>query len=170
MSRPVSGQRLVVEPADWTVVEVLWQLYCHDLSEFRYRGMRPGADGRFGPGRLPAYVAEPDRTGYLAWRDGLPVGFALIRGVDGGPTVLGELFVIRGARRDGVGRELAEQVIARRPGTWEIAFQEENPPAARFWRSVADACFGASWHEERRPIPGKPDLSPDVWLCGLTVP
>ena len=75
-------------------------------------------------------------------------------------------FVVRAARRSGLGRALALETIAHHPGPWEIAFQDENPPAARFWRGLADAAFPGGWREERRPVPGKPDLPPDVWIIG----
>ena len=53
------------------------------------------------------------------------------------------------------------------PGPWEIAFQEENVRAARFWRRLgAEVLAGAA--EELRPVPDKPYIPPDVWLTGST--
>ena len=46
----------------------------------------------------------------------------------------------------------------------EIAFQEENHVAARFWRSVADECFGPDWVEEIEAVPDKPHVPPDHWI------
>ena len=57
----------------------LWQLYQHDLSEFRHSA--PGPDGTFHPRRLPAYVERADRVAYLARLGDVPCGFALVRGV-----------------------------------------------------------------------------------------
>ena len=48
-------------PDAWPVVERLWQLYQHDLSEFRHSS--PGPDGLFQARRLPAYVEGDDRSG-----------------------------------------------------------------------------------------------------------
>jgi predicted acetyltransferase len=56
------------------------------------------------------------------------------------------------------------ELFALHPGEWDIAFQESNAAAGRFWRGVASAVAADSWHEERRPVPGKPDVPPDVWL------
>ncbi|HWG63146.1 MAG TPA: hypothetical protein VG253_15715, partial [Streptosporangiaceae bacterium] len=53
----------VVTPAQGTVVERLWQLYVHDLSEFR--GSMPGSDGLYQRTRLHAHMNDPDRHGYL---------------------------------------------------------------------------------------------------------
>jgi predicted acetyltransferase len=80
---------------------------------------------------------------------------------------MSEFFVVRGARRQGLGRAAAAELFALYPGRWEIPFQEENAAAARFWRRVA-AEVGESVSEERRPVPGKPHIPPDVWLI-LTV-
>jgi predicted acetyltransferase len=144
------------------VVERLWQLYIHDLSEFR--GSMPDGAGLYRPGRLPTYFDDPDRRGYLIYRGSALAGFALIRGLSAEPRVMGEFFVVRAARRHGVGYAAALQLLGLHPGRWEIAFQEANPGAARFWRRVATQVAGAAWGEERRPVAGKPEIPPDTWL------
>jgi predicted acetyltransferase len=77
---------------------------------------------------------------------------------------MGEFFVVRAARRGGVGHAAALEAIRRHPGRWEIAFQEENPKAARFWRRVATEVVGDAWTTEARPVPDKPHIPPDTWL------
>lgn len=147
------------------VASRLWQLYRHDLSEFR--GTMPGADGLFSPGRLPDFLDGAGRCSYLIRSGPAPAGFALVRGLAGGPAVMGEFFVVRAARRQRVGYSAAMRVLSLHPGPWEIAFQEENPGAARFWRRVAAdvaAMSGTAVREERRPVPGKPGIPPDTWL------
>jgi predicted acetyltransferase len=141
--------------------EQLWQLYQHDLSQFR--GTRPDHSGRFPEGRFPLFFTEPDRCGHLIRTGPAPVGFALVRGLIDGPAVMGEFFVVRAVRRRGVGLAAARAVVAEHPGPWEIPFQEENPGAARFWREVATDLAGDAWHEERRPVPHRPHES-DTWL------
>jgi predicted acetyltransferase len=91
-------------------------------------------------------------------------GFALVSGLSGQQRVMGEFFVVRVARRQRVGHAAAVQVLRRLADRWGIAFQEDNPGAARFWRRVVTDVVGAVWEEERRPIPGKPDIAPDTWL------
>lgn len=71
---------------------------------------------------------------------------------------------LRHYRRSGLGRRTALEVLRGRPGRWEIAFQGENPAAARFWRQIAAEVAGGDWTEQRRPVPDKPHLPPDVWL------
>jgi|KBSSwiStaDraftv2_1062776.scaffolds.fasta_scaffold107435_2 predicted acetyltransferase len=153
--RPVADHEL-------PVLERLWQLYKHDLSEFR--DSHPDAQGLFKPGHMPFYFGDPNRRAYFIDADTGPVGFALVSGVTDEPRGMGEFFVARSVRRRGVGRDAAIEVLRRHPGRWEIAFQEENPGAARFWRGIATELAGDAYQEERRPVPGKPHIPPDVWL------
>jgi predicted acetyltransferase len=147
---------------DRPALDRLWQLYAHDLSEFR--GSMPDDQGRYNLGRLPLYLDDPDRSAYLIYREPAVAGFALIRGLSNEPRVIGEFFVVRAARRHGVGHDAALQLFGLHPRRWEIVFQEKNPGAARFWRTVATDAGGEHWTEEVRPIPNKPDSTPDVWL------
>jgi predicted acetyltransferase/8-oxo-dGTP pyrophosphatase MutT (NUDIX family) len=153
-----------VAAEEWPVVERLWQLYQHDLSEFRHSS--PGADGRFGAGQLPAYASADDRIAYLARLGDLPCGFALVRlGVRRDRRTMGEFFVTRSSRGSGVAAELARMVLSSHPGEWVIPFQNENPRAAAFWRRTAgDQLDDVS--ERTLSVPGKPHLPPDVWLTG----
>ncbi len=161
---PVSLHRMTED--DRSTVDRLWQLYAHDLSEFR--GTLPDAAGLFRWTRVPTYFDDPDRCGYLVLWGRQPAGFVLMRGLKDDCHVLGEFFVVRAVRRRGVGRDVALELLRLHPGTWEIAFQEENPAAAKFWRRIATEVAGDKWTEERRPVPGKPQIPPDVWLT-LTV-
>jgi predicted acetyltransferase len=144
------------------VLTHLWQLYRHDLSEFW--GTMPAEDGTFPLGRLPRYLDDPDRRAYLLLDASTPVGFVCVRGLAGECRVMGDFFVVRAMRRRGVGRKAALAAFRAHPGRWEIPFQDDNTGAARFWRQVATTVAGDAWQEERRPVPGRPDLPPDVWI------
>lgn len=145
------------------MLERLWQLYRHDLSELR--GSLPESDGSFPPRRLALFLDEhPDRRAYLIRRDGRPLGFALISGVEATPLTMVEFFVVRAVRRQGVAREAVRRLFELHPGSWAIAFQDANVGAARLWRGLAEEHASGHWREERRPVPGKPELPPDVWL------
>ena len=148
--------------ADRRTVERLWLMFRHDMSEFD--GLLPHSDGTFRDARLRAAFSDVDWAPYLVVRGGRPAGFAFVRGLAGTTRVLNSFFVVRGARRSGIGLHSVRDVVARHPGSWEIAFQDANVSAVRFWRRVATEIAGEAWAEERRPVPGRPELPPDVWI------
>ncbi|KOU70930.1 acetyltransferase [Streptomyces sp. MMG1533] len=150
-------------PADRPAVERLWLLFRHDLSEFG--GQLPNPDGTFRSERLEAaFSGDVGWAPYLFGLGERPVGFAFVRGLGGPTRVLNSFFVVRGVRRGGVGLRAVREVVARHPGEWEVAFQDANAGAVRFWRRVAVELAGDGWKEERRPVPDRPDLAPDVWV------
>jgi predicted acetyltransferase len=56
---------------------------------------------------------------------------------------MGEFFVARHYRREGVGRAAALAAFRAHPGRWELAVARRNTPARAFWRGVAaEAAFG----------------------------
>ncbi|QKV70896.1 GNAT family N-acetyltransferase [Streptomyces harbinensis] len=147
---------------DFPVVERLWLMFRHDLSGFR--GELPAPDGTFRADRLHAAFRDPGRAAYLTLSGDRPAGFVFVRALDTPVRVLNAFFVVRGARRAGVGTAAVREVVARHPGRWEIPFQEANRTGARFWRRVAGELAGPEWTEERRPVPGRPDVPPDHWI------
>ena len=162
----MTSLRAVATDHDRLVLGRLWQLYAHDLSELR--GALPDAEGLFRAGRLPTYLTDADRACHLVVHQDAVAGFGLVRGLASGPRVLGEFFVVRAVRRAGVGAAAARLLLQAYPGRWEVAFQEANAGAARFWRRVATDVAGEGWHEEARSVPDKPEVPPDTWLT-LTV-
>jgi predicted acetyltransferase len=159
-------QRLSAD--DQLLVENLWQCYQHDLSEFR--GSLPGPDGRYKNTRVTTYLSSAERSTHLIEVDGSPAGFVMIRENDETSRVLGEFFVVRPLRRKGLGRTVATDMISSHPGRWEIAFQEANQRAARFWTDIASRLVGSAWTVTPRPVPEKPHLPPDLWLTFDTGP
>jgi predicted acetyltransferase len=155
---------------EWELVAWLWQAYRSDMAPI-VRGL-PYADGRYSHGPLDTYPAA-DRTGYVAWQPhpntgtDAPVGFALVSGLDGPRRHMDAFWTAPVARRGGVGMRLASYVVAQHPGPWTIAFQADNEAARGFWRRLATEQLGPegeAWTEERRPVPGKPDVPPDHWI------
>jgi predicted acetyltransferase/ADP-ribose pyrophosphatase YjhB (NUDIX family) len=151
------------DPDDWPLVERLWQLYQHDLSEFRHSA--PDPEGRFLAGRLGTYAERDGRIAHVARLGEVPCGFALVR-LGREQSLMGEFFVIRSARARGTAAAFARAVIARHPGPWAIPFQNENPRAAAFWRRLAGDVL-EDVTEKTIAIPGKQHLPPDVWLAGV---
>lgn len=149
--------------ADRPVVERLWLMFRHDMSEFG--GQLPNPDGTFRAERLAAAFEDPDWAGYVfTGPQDRPIGFAVVRSLGAPVRVLNSFFVVRSMRRAGVGLEAVRAIVAEHPGPWEVAFQDANTAAVHFWRRVAADLAGSDWTEERRAIPGKPALPPDVWI------
>jgi predicted acetyltransferase len=151
-----------VVTADRLLMERLWLMFRHDMSD--YTRALPNEDGMFRSERLASAFGDPDWAGYLiTWQD-RPAGFALVRGLTGHTRVLNSFFVVRAARRSGIGLRAAAHVTSRHPGPWEVAFQDANQAAVAFWRRVATELAGTEWRQEHRPVPGRPDLPPDAWI------
>ncbi|UFR06449.1 GNAT family N-acetyltransferase [Streptomyces sp. Go40/10] len=149
-------------PEDRPAVERLWLMFHHDLSEFG--GALPAADGTFRSERVESAFTRPGWAPYLLACGERLAGLAFVRGLDGPVRVLNSFFVVRGARRRGIGLRAAREVLTRHPGPWEIAFQQDNPAAVRFWPRVAEELAGDAWTREPRPVPDRPELPPDVWI------
>jgi predicted acetyltransferase len=125
------------------------QLYEHDFADF----MRPGAelylqeDGRFRPlPYLDDYYDAPDREVWFIRDNGRLAGFVLLNehAHSGRPVDhnMAEFFVARPHRRAGVASAAVAQILALRPGQWEVAISIRNEPAQRFWpRAIAAAGF-----------------------------
>jgi predicted acetyltransferase len=144
------------------IVERLWQLFLHDLSEFR--DSVPDEHGSFKRRHLEPYlVPDKDRAAYLVYGSTGPIGFALVAGLSGTVRRFDQFFIVRSRRRAGVGWAAAESTLRRHSGRWEIGFQNENPVAARFWRRLAVA-VGRNVAERLQPVPNKPHIPDDVIL------
>jgi predicted acetyltransferase len=144
-----------VGAGDWPLLERLWQLYQHDLSEFR--DSAPGPDGLFQARRLPHYRDDVSSTAYLARLGDVPCGFALMHGLDRDRRLMGESFVTRSTRGRGPADAVARTVFERHPGRWAVPFQNENPRAATFCRRVAAEVL-VEVSEQMFAVPGKPHL------------
>jgi predicted acetyltransferase len=148
--------------ADRPVLERLWLMFRHDMSEFR--GVLPNPDGTFRSDRLEAAFTDADWAPYLLSSGDRPVGLAFVRNLTGPIRVLNSFFVVRGSRRTGIGLRAVQEIVSLHPGPWEVAFQDDNRAAVGFWRRVAREIAGDAWGEECRPVPGRPELPPDVWI------
>lgn len=156
---PLTVRRATVD--DRVVLERLWLLFRHDMS--RFTGGLPRPDGTFRSEWLESALASPHWAAFLAHCGDSPVGFAFVRSLDRQPSVLNSLFLVAGARRSGASLALARHVVAAFPGSWEVAFQQANRVAVRFWRRVAEI-HDPAWTEELRAVPDRPELAPDSWI------
>jgi len=149
--------------ADRPVAERLWLMFRHEMSEFT--GALPKSDGTFRSERLQsAFGGDPDWAAYLVMSGDAPVGLALVRSLSAPTRVLNSFFIVRGARQRGIGLRAVREIVSLHPGRWEVAFQDANTTAVRFWRHVARQLAPDAWTEERRSVAQRPELPPDVWI------
>jgi predicted acetyltransferase len=158
------------------VVKNLWQLYRHDMSDFvgthtpaGLVGSLPDERGRFHERALaPLLGGEEAADGYVFFADGHAVGFAFVVRRGERAWMMGHFFLARGLRGHGGAAAAARELFQRHAGSWEVPFQEANTIAGRFWRRLAREAAAGEVQEERRPVPGKPEVPPDVWLSFRT--
>lgn len=129
----------LIEASDSTLVANLFPLYVYDMSE--YMGWGPDEMGLYAPGAA-GYVAEywqkDDHYPYLIKADGELAGFVLLRRFPEDPERydIGQFFVLRKFKRQGIGKLAFEQAVSRFPGLWLTRVLNGNTGALEFWQSV----------------------------------
>ncbi len=101
------------------------------------------------------YWSEDDRWAFLVRVDGELAGFVLV-GPDGTQRDtqydIGEFFILRKFRGQGVGQRVAFDIFDRFRGRWEVRQVVQNKPATAFWRKVVDRYTGGNYHELPEPV------------------
>ncbi len=152
-----------VQASDRVLMERLWLMFRHDLSEFQ--GQLPRPDGSYRSERLEDVLkGHPEWAGYLISLGEVPIGFCFMRALQQPVHVLNAFFLVRPVRRRGYGLRAVQEVLSNHPGPCDVAFQGNNETAVRFWQRVATEVSGDVWTQEERPIVGSPDATPDLWI------
>ncbi len=145
--------------ADYIVVSNLARFYIYDMAE--YTGWNFPADGLFDSehhfanywGRPGQHVWPPAWRGFpfLVRIDGHPAGFALVKQVSDAPPTfdMGEFFVARQYRRQGIGQRVAVHLFDKFPGRWEVREMPSNKPAQAFWRRIIHDYTGGTFTERQ---------------------
>ncbi|KAA1237463.1 hypothetical protein D3C87_566120 [compost metagenome] len=135
--------------ADISALQNMMQLYTHDFSEFWAGTSRGelGQNGRFPDYPLEPYFERPRWSAFLFNADHRPVGFALINDESHStlPTEysVGEFFIVRKYRGQGLGLIAAQRLFQQHPGAWEVAVARKNTKALRFWQGAICKCASA---------------------------
>ncbi len=127
-----------VHPLERDALWRLKQLCIHDYSESDR--FEIGPEGNFNYRWFDAYFREAERYPFFIRIGEQLSGFVMVResnGEEDWDFQIAEFFILRRYRRMGIGRDAARQVLRMFPGVWGISFNDENTPAANFWRSVA---------------------------------
>jgi predicted acetyltransferase len=90
---------------------------------------------------LAAWFADASSHPFVILSNGQRVGFALVTPPPAFPRTtvqyrMAEFFVVRDARRRGIGASAAVLLFNRFAGDWEVLEDEHNQPALTFWRRV----------------------------------
>jgi predicted acetyltransferase len=134
------------------ILDNLFELYAYEFSE--HMPLRIKASGRFELTPGDAWWTREDHFAYLIKFGAELAGFALVRAgsrVTGAPDVMdvAEFFVLRGLRREGIGRRAAHALFSAFSRAWEIRVRRTNVGALEFWSRTA-----AAW--VRQPVPSSP--------------
>ena len=129
------GSLVAANDGDKPVIARLIQLYLYDMAA--QSPFAIGKDGTYAYDFLDRFWQHP----YLFHQDGQLAGFALV--TDSCPITqtspcwfMAEFFVLRPFRQHGLGRSMFHAILARHPGRWHLAVQDQNLAAAAFWSRV----------------------------------
>jgi predicted acetyltransferase len=165
--------------ADHRTLGDLARSYIHDMAV--YAGWTYPDDGILAPSDWFANywdAAAAARTWPSGWRgfafllrvDGEPGGFALVKRLSAVPRTydMGEFFVARRHRRQGIGRRMATVLFHTLGGRWEVREMPANIPAQRFWRRVIADYTGGTFIEAREAFAayGKRQFIVQRFYCG----
>jgi len=143
--------------SEYPIIHNLARFYIYDMAE--YTGWNFPADGLFDPenqfanywGRPGKRVWPPNWRGFpfLIRIDGHPAGFALVKRINDAPPTfdMGEFFIARQYRRQGLGRRAATKLFDSLPGHWEVREMPANAPAQTFWRRTIAAYTSGNFTE-----------------------
>lgn len=126
------------------LLDHLSQFYQHDIAPFFDDSIKnlPNEKGLYDPlPHLDEYWTDKNRFPFLISYKERPIGFVLVNKVATESSTdwnMAEFFIISSCRRKGMGRYVAQQIIQKFPGAWEIAVLLENKPAYFFWKSIVD--------------------------------
>ncbi len=140
-----------IAPDEAPILGNLIELYAHDFSEYVPQDLKPS--GRFEIALADPWWTSADHFPFFIRQAALLCGFALVRRGsrtrdDAEAMDVAEFFVVRGARKRGLGRRVAHQLFARFPGRWEIRVHISNGPALKFWRGVVESWGGGPAERE----------------------
>jgi predicted acetyltransferase len=134
---PAPPQLVPATAADLPVMQNLGRFYVYEMARYcsPVAGYACPADGLwecmdfapyFGDARLHPFKLRSGET---------PAGFAVVRDVGGGWN-MEQFFITAPYQRDGNGRRIFRELLARFPGAWRIEVLPQNIVGLAFWRRV----------------------------------
>ncbi len=140
---------------DRTWIRAAYRDYLSELSAsksglFPISGEWPGREDDF----LAGWFTDPSTHPFVIFLEGERTGFALVARPPDFPRRpvdfrMSDFFVVRPARRRGVGAGAATLLFTRFAGRWEVVEDEYNRVALLFWRRVIGRHSGGRYTELR---------------------
>lgn len=140
MTVALRDARPSTDDRDW--IRSVYRDYLSELSAsksglFPALGEWPAREDEF----LAAWFNDSSAHPFVILVDGARAGFALVARPPAFPRRtadyrMAEFFIVRDARRRGVGAGAAALLFSRFSGDWEVLEDEYNRPALGFWRRV----------------------------------
>lgn len=129
---------------DKPIIQNLARFYIHDLSEYQKR--KCPDNGLFEDEDYIRYWTEDGFSPYLIKCENELAGFALIDRGGSSEQIdhqIGEFFILRKFRGDGIAYRAAREIFSKHPGNWEVMAIKDNIPAIKFWeRTIAEISKG----------------------------
>ena len=126
------------------IIQNLARFYVYDLSEYQKR--KCPENGLFEDEDYIRYWEEDGFTPYLIKFENELAGFALVDRGGSSEKVdhqMGEFFILRKFRGEGIAAQAAQTIFKRFPGNWEVMALSNNLPAIRFWdKCISDSTNG----------------------------
>lgn len=122
------------------VIMNMFQYYIYDMSE--YTKFSPNPDGTYQVDeslvQLSTYFEAEDHYPYMIMVDGQVAGFSLLRVFPYNKEYydIGQFFVLRKYKGQGVGREAFRLSVKKHPGNWITRVLPNNEGAFKFWEKV----------------------------------
>lgn len=129
------------------ILDNLLQFYLYELSA--WLPLKLGRHGLFEIQAQDDYWRAPNTHAWLIRVHGELAGLVTVDARVHAPTTqynLGYLFISRRFRGQGLGRAVTRQVLAQRPGAWQVVHLDANLPACAFWARVIPALSSDAWH------------------------
>ena len=133
---------------DKPLVQRMMELYQYDFSTLENSDL--DAHGYFGYSYLDHYWVEPGRHPFIVRVNGKLAGFVLVNQfavLPGNEWSVGEFFILRRYRRQGIGRQVARYIFEKFRGKWEVREIEANQEARHFWEAVIGEYTGGQYEE-----------------------
>ncbi|WP_164931461.1 GNAT family N-acetyltransferase [Longirhabdus pacifica] len=120
---------------DQVVLENLFQLYLHDLSEYA-ESLILGEDGKFKNDVVELFLTREDLISLKILYKNEMIGFIFLVKGKNVDYAINDMFICRQFRNKGIGKILVEKVFTQYKGTYVIVELWNNKSAIAFWHSI----------------------------------